>query len=263
LFLLPRGWPCPRLSITAPVSWSTTPASAIGRLCLGKRNPRWDLEEEDDAVEKAHNEGIRVFPGKLVYLIYKVTLHGPLWITSPTEVTGFDISSRREKGIAEKYIKEEKKKLAILQREKVVQKKNIWVYKRLQAPPYSLGGYYHRERLARTRRISTRKLQLGRWEDNIFEPIPKKLSTIASGATPIRSTGRAPDDNGQRWLMIKNIIDYFVDKNLWLYCGQNNIDYSHRELFAIIWRKSNSKILHTSTVKQGLQEKINYSQAKS
>jgi hypothetical protein len=29
------------------------------------------LEEEDDAAEKAHNEGIRVFPGKLVYFIYK------------------------------------------------------------------------------------------------------------------------------------------------------------------------------------------------
>jgi hypothetical protein len=144
-----------------------------------------------------------------------------------------------------------------------MQKKNIWVYKRLQAPPYILGGYYHRERLARTRRISTRILQLGRWEDNIFEPIPEKLSTIASGANLIRSTGRAPDDNGQHWLMIKNIIDYFVNKNLRLYCRQNNIDYSHRELFTIIWRKSNSKILHTSTVKQGLQGKINDSQAKS
>jgi hypothetical protein len=91
--------------------------------------------------------------------------------------------------------------------EKVMQNKNIWVYKRLQAPPFSLGGYYHRERLVRTRRISTRILQLGRWEDSIFEPIPQKLSTIASRATPIGSTGRAPDDNGQRWLMISNIID--------------------------------------------------------
>jgi hypothetical protein len=38
---------------------------------LGERNPRWDLEQEDDAAEKAHNEGIRVFPSKLAYLIYK------------------------------------------------------------------------------------------------------------------------------------------------------------------------------------------------
>jgi hypothetical protein len=30
---------------------------------LAKRKPRGDLEEEDDAVEKAHNERIRVFPG--------------------------------------------------------------------------------------------------------------------------------------------------------------------------------------------------------
>jgi hypothetical protein len=32
---------------------------------------RWDLEEEDDAAEIAHNEGIRIFPSKLVYFIYK------------------------------------------------------------------------------------------------------------------------------------------------------------------------------------------------
>jgi hypothetical protein len=137
-----------------------------------------------------------------------------------------------------------------------MQKKNIWVYKRLQAPPYSLRGYYHRERLARTWWINTRILKLGRREDNIFEPIPEKLLTIASGATPIGSTGRAPDDNGQRWLMIKNIIDYFVDNNLRLYSRQIDIDYYHRELLAIIWRKSNSKILHISTVKQGLQGKL-------
>jgi hypothetical protein len=36
-----------------------------------RKNPRWDLEEEDNAAEKAHNEGIRVFPGKLAYFIYK------------------------------------------------------------------------------------------------------------------------------------------------------------------------------------------------
>jgi hypothetical protein len=71
LFLLPCGRSCPCFSITAPVSRLITPASAIGRLCLGKRNTRWDLEEEDDAVEKAQNEGIRVFPRKLASLIYK------------------------------------------------------------------------------------------------------------------------------------------------------------------------------------------------
>jgi hypothetical protein len=34
--------------------------------------------------------------------------------------------------------------------------------------------------------------------------------------------------------MKKNIIDYFVDNNLLLYCRQIDIDYSHRELFVII-----------------------------
>jgi hypothetical protein len=29
------------------------------------------MEEEDDAAEKSHNEGFRVFPGKLAYFIYK------------------------------------------------------------------------------------------------------------------------------------------------------------------------------------------------
>jgi hypothetical protein len=49
-----------------------SPASAIRKLCLVKRkNPRWDLEEEDDAAEKADNEEIRVFPGEPVYFIYK------------------------------------------------------------------------------------------------------------------------------------------------------------------------------------------------
>jgi hypothetical protein len=31
-------------------------------------------------------------------------------------------------------------------------------------------------------------------ENNLLEPILKKLLTIASGATPIRSAGRAPDE---------------------------------------------------------------------
>jgi hypothetical protein len=37
----------------------------------GKENPRWDLEEEDDAAEKVGNEGIRAFLGEHVYFIYK------------------------------------------------------------------------------------------------------------------------------------------------------------------------------------------------
>jgi hypothetical protein len=109
---------------------------------LAKRNPRWDLEEEDDAAEKAHSERIRVFPGKPAYLIYEVTLHGPLRIIGPIKIMGCDISSRREKGTAEKYIKEEKKKFAILQRKKAI----FESIKGCKHPPYSLGGYYHQER---------------------------------------------------------------------------------------------------------------------
>jgi hypothetical protein len=36
-----------------------------------RKNPRWDLEEEDDAAEKVGNEGMRVFLGEPVYFIYK------------------------------------------------------------------------------------------------------------------------------------------------------------------------------------------------
>jgi hypothetical protein len=36
-----------------------------------RKNPRLDLEEEDDAAEKVGNEEIRVFLGETVYFIYK------------------------------------------------------------------------------------------------------------------------------------------------------------------------------------------------
>jgi hypothetical protein len=36
-----------------------------------RKNPRWDLEKEDDAAEEADNEEIRVFPGKPAYFIYE------------------------------------------------------------------------------------------------------------------------------------------------------------------------------------------------
>jgi hypothetical protein len=131
------------------------------------------------------------------------------------------------------------------------------------APSYSLWGLLPSGALDAHLTNQHKNTTAGRWEDDIFEPIPEKLLAIASGATPIGSTGRAPDDNGQCWVMIKNIIDYFVDNNLRLYCRQINIDYSQRELFTIIWRKNNSKILHISTVKPRLAKEINDSQAKS
>jgi hypothetical protein len=63
--------------------------------------------------------------------------------------------------------------------------------------------------------------KLKRRESNIFEPILKKLSTIASGATPIGSTGRAPDDDREYGLLTSRIIDFVVDINSLL--------HSHRE----------------------------------
>jgi hypothetical protein len=45
----------------------------------------------------------------------------------------------------------------------------------------------------------------------MFEPILEKLLTIASGATNIGSTGRAPDDDGKHRLLIRKIIDSIVD----------------------------------------------------
>jgi hypothetical protein len=61
---------------------------------------------------------------------------------------------------------------------------------------YSLGGYYNRERWARTRRYYQNKLlYVDSRKDNLFEPILKNtFSTIASGATPIGSAGRVPDE---------------------------------------------------------------------
>jgi hypothetical protein len=69
---MPQGRPHPRFSISTPVSRLASPASAIRKMRLMERkNPRWDLEEEDDMAEKADNEGIRIFPGESVHFIYK------------------------------------------------------------------------------------------------------------------------------------------------------------------------------------------------
>jgi hypothetical protein len=45
----------------------------------------------------------------------------------------------------------------------------------------------------------------------MLEPILEKLLTIASGATTIGSTGRAPDDDRKHRLLIGTIIDSIVD----------------------------------------------------
>jgi hypothetical protein len=70
LFLLPRGRPRPRFSISTPVPRLTSPAYTIRKLrSVERKNPRLDLEEEDDAAEEA--DKIRVFPEEPVYFIYK------------------------------------------------------------------------------------------------------------------------------------------------------------------------------------------------
>jgi hypothetical protein len=50
------------------------------------------------------------------------------------------------------------------------------------------------------------------WDNRTLEPIVKKLSTIASGATTIGSTGRAPDDNRKHRILIEIVIDFIIDK---------------------------------------------------
>jgi hypothetical protein len=62
LFLPPRGRPCPCFSITALVSRSIKPASAIRRSAWQAGNPGRDLEGEDDTAEEICRTGIRVFP---------------------------------------------------------------------------------------------------------------------------------------------------------------------------------------------------------
>jgi hypothetical protein len=86
--------------------------------------------------------------------------------------------------------------------------KNFWDYDRLQELDHSLGGYSHRERRSRTRwNIKFKKkrdLKLfcagydeRRWQSRIhFWAYTQNNSTIALGATPIGSAGRALDEDG-------------------------------------------------------------------
>jgi hypothetical protein len=65
---------------------------------------------------------------------------------------------------------------------------------------YSLGGYYHRDRWARTRRYYKKSYYLMIKGVTIYLSLYSKtrFSTIASGATPIGSAGRAPDEISKR-----------------------------------------------------------------
>jgi hypothetical protein len=62
---------------------------------------------------------------------------------------------------------------------------------------YSLGGYSHWERWPRTRQKGSFEEEFNRKKKKKLEPmINYKYPSIASGATYIRSTGCAPNDNG-------------------------------------------------------------------
>jgi hypothetical protein len=100
---------------------------------------------------------------------------------------GLDISLGENKGIVEAYIKGEKKIRANAE-------ESYLSLKRFQrTPPCRLGASTIGKHLMRTRRINSGITQL---EDNIFLSLYPNFLAIASGATPIGSTGHVPDDNG-------------------------------------------------------------------
>jgi hypothetical protein len=151
------------------------------------------LEDEDDAAEKAYSGRTRVFPGKLAYLIYKLPFVGLCKLQVQLN-HGFWYFAQKKKGTEEKYIKEEKERLLILQGKKVTPKKILESIKGCKHPLIASGATTIRSARRAPDEIITKISSY-----SILEPILEKLSTIASGATPIGSTGRAPNDNGQRW----------------------------------------------------------------
>jgi hypothetical protein len=78
----------------------------------------------------------------------------------------------------------------------------------------------------------------------MLEPILEKLSTIASGATTIGSTGHAPDDNRKHRLLIGIAIDFIVDK-----ITLEEVLLPSREICDLL--KNNSTIFGIETVEQG------------
>jgi hypothetical protein len=67
----------------------------------------------------------------------------------------------------------------------------------------------------------------GKQEVTIFESIPEFFSTIASGATPIGSAGRAPDE-----FAIIRVMKHASKQNI-EYRNKLRTIHSHREGFAI------------------------------
>jgi hypothetical protein len=70
---------------------------------LGRKNPRCNEEEEDDAVEEETNEWIRVFYPRQTYFIYKYTLMGLYRGKVQSISTGFYILPRADDKEASTY----------------------------------------------------------------------------------------------------------------------------------------------------------------
>jgi hypothetical protein len=95
---------------------------------LAKRNPRWDLEEEDDAAEKFHSERIRVFSLASRRTLFISYLSGLLQMTGPIKLRALVFCPKERKEQQRSIYKkkrEEEKSFANLQMEKVMQNKNI------------------------------------------------------------------------------------------------------------------------------------------
>jgi hypothetical protein len=59
------------------------------------------------------------------------------------------------------------------------------------------------------------------WDNSTLEPILKKLSTIASGDTPIGSTGRAPDEE-----LLQEEQGRKIRVHCWCQAPENKLDIS-------------------------------------
>jgi hypothetical protein len=75
------------------------------------KNPRWDKHEEDDAAEKAANEGVRIFyPGQTCF-IYKHVLKGLWGGKAQNTLLGFLSAGSTEESTYQGKIRTNKKKV--------------------------------------------------------------------------------------------------------------------------------------------------------
>jgi hypothetical protein len=163
------------------------PASAM-ETNVGRKNPRWDEKEEDDAAEEDSNERIRVFYPRLTCFIYMYTLMGLRRGKVQSTSMGFYILLRVDdkKSTADqeqryvqkvgKYLSRSATHLVTDSGAHIIIKSRVNIFKHKNVP-----------KLLQETSFSAIILY--------FELIPENFSAIASGATPIGSTGRAPDKN--------------------------------------------------------------------